>query len=317
VTPVVVFPGQLLSRVTDRPVLGLIGHRLMKDRALWIDYRDHRIALVPSEPSAQLDDASAVGASRRLLGSALSSAATPIRFRMLEDGKVLLSVRVTPIHGGGPTPWLNLALDTGASKCTLFEDVVAPLVSTSGWKPEIHGLAAPTLLETSAARLCRVKRIEVRGATGIAQAGQIELALIRNPLAEELKTLAGEPVHGLLGYSFLERFRVACDYPHRVLWLDPTPDINDSAQEPAQIGLQFDRGPQGVRIVAVVSGSPAAHAGIQPGDELISVDGEPVSGFGSTELGRKLEGAPGSAVVVVTRRGTLEQTHRLQRRRLL
>ena len=318
VAPILIFESRLLSRVTDRPVLGLIGYGLIRDRALWIDYREQQLALVPSGAAADRDDPTAVGASRRLLSGTLSGAAVPVRFRMTEDGKVLLRVRVTPTHGGGTTPWLNLALDTGASKCTLFEDVVEPVANSAGWRPEIHGLAAPTLLAASPARLCRVKRVEVRGVAGTAEAAQVEVALIRNPLAQELETLAGEPVHGLLGYSFLKRFRVACDYPRRVLWLDPIRAFHDGdADQHAQVGLQFERSQGGVHIVAVIDGSPAARAGIQPGDELVSVDGQAVSGVGAAQLGRRLEGVPGSTVTLTTRRGKLEQTHHLRRRRLL
>jgi len=304
--------------VTDRPVLGLIGHGLIRDRALWIDYQHQVLALIPAGSSDERDDASAIGDSRRLLAGTLSSAAIPVRFPMLRDGKVLVEARVTPIHGGPTTPWLTLALDTGASKCTLFEDTVESLAPTAAWKPEIHGLVAPTLLESSAARLCKVKSVEIRGASGIVAAGQVEVALIRNALSRELETIAQEPVHGLLGFSFLERFRVACDYPHRVLWLDPVPDFDEHrAAEPAQIGLQYERLEDAVRVVAVIEGSPAAHAGIQPGDVLVSVEGVPAASLGAAELGHRLEGASGSTVTVVTRRGTLEQTHRLKRRRLL
>ena len=200
----------------------------------------------------------------------------------------------------------------------LFEDSVAPLVSTVGWKPEIHGLVAPTLLESSSARLCRAKKVEVRGASGIATAPKVEVALIHNALSRELESIAQEPVHGLLGYTFLERFRVACDYPHRVLWLDPVPDFDERhAMEPAQVGIQFERVADAVHIVAVIDGSPAAQAGIRPGDVLVSIEGAAAWPLGATEIGRRLGGAPGTKVTVVTSRGTLEQTHRLKRRRLL
>jgi hypothetical protein len=318
VQPVLLFQAQLLSRVTDRPVLGLIGHGLIRDRALWIDYQEHVLALIPAGSPDERDDASAIGASRRLLRGTLSSAAVPVRFEMPRDGKVMVEARFTPIHGGAATPWLTLALDTGASKCTLFEDAVEPLAKTSEWKPEIHGLVAPTLLESSAARLCRVKKVEVHGASGIVAAPKVEVALIRNALSHELESIAQETVHGLLGYTFLERFRIACDYPHRVLWLDPIPDFDRRhEEEPAQVGIQFERVENAVHVVAVIDGSPAAQAGIRPGDMLVSVDGAAAWPLGATELGHKLEGASGTTVTVVTSRGTLEQTHRLKRRRLL
>src|SRR6185369_548755 len=79
VAPVLVFNAGLLSRVTDRDVLGLIGYRVM-----WIDYRAGRLALIPAGPDMQVEDAPAVAASRRTVSRALSPAAVPIRFRLTE-----------------------------------------------------------------------------------------------------------------------------------------------------------------------------------------------------------------------------------------
>jgi hypothetical protein len=318
VSPVLVLRSHLLDRVAERDVMGLIGHRVMQDRALWVDYEAGRLALVPAGPLVEMEETNAIAESRRLLQAGLSPAAIPCRFRMTEDGKVLLRARVTPHRGGGPTPWLTWVLDTGASKATLFEDVVEPLARTSAWRPVMRGLIAPTLLATSSASLCRMRRIEVRGSAGTAEGADIELALIRNPLARELAGLAGEPVHGLLGYSFLQQFRLACDYPRRVLWLDPIPRYRDEHPlRHTHVGLQIELERGRVKIVAVVESSPAARAGIAAGDELLAVDGVPVSGLGSGEVTRRLQGREGSTVTLTLRRGELERTHRLRRQRLL
>lgn len=318
VKPVVVFDARLLRSVTDRPVLGLIGFEVLRDRALWIDYRTSRAALIPAGPDVELEDAPAIGESRRVLAGALSPRAVPIRFRMTSDGKVLLRARVTPVAGGGPTPWLNMLLDTGAAKSTLFADVVAPQTNTAGWRPALRGLIAPTLAATSSARLCRVRRIEARGSSGTAEATNVDLALIENPLAGQLERLAGEPVHGLLGYSFLQRFRMACDYPRRVLWLDPVPGYRDQRpNEHVHVGLQLDRTAGSVRVVAVAEGSPAAVAGIAAGDELLAIDGASTSAMSWQAIGQRMEGRAGSRVELKTRRGAAEHTYNLRRRKLL
>ena len=318
VAPVIVFESRLLSRVTERTVLGLIGYRVLRDRIVWLDYRAGRLALIPGGPEVELEDAPAIAESRRLLNGTLSAAAIPARFRMAGDGKILLKGRVTPVRGGGATPWLNLLLDTGASKSTLFEDAVEPLAKTSGWRPVLRGLVAPTLFATSSAKLCRTARIEVRGGAGTAEARNVDVALIQNPLSIELERVAGEPVHGLIGYSFLKHFRIACDYPRRVLWLDAIPGYREAhPYEYVHVGLQLERESAHVKVVAVVEGSPAFQAGIVAGDELIAVNSRAVSNLGWSELGSRLEGLPGTEIVLTLRRGEHERTYHLRRRRLL
>jgi PDZ domain-containing protein/aspartyl protease len=318
IAPALVFDAKLLSRVTDRDVLGLIGYRVLRSAIVWLDFVAGRLALIPGGSESDLEDAPAIAESRRLVRGALSSAAIPARFRMTGDGKILIRVRVTPAGGGRPTPWLNLMLDTGASKTTLFEDVVEPLAKTSTWRPALRGLVAPTLYATSSARLCRVARVEIRGGAGTAEATNVDVALIQNPLSNELGRLAGEPVHGLIGYSFLERFRVAFDYPRRVLWLDPIPGFRTTRPyEHVHVGLQLERESGRVLVVAVAEGSPAAEAGVAIGDELVAVDSQPVAHLGWVELTRRLEGAPGTPITLTLRRGDLERSYDLRRRRLL
>jgi len=317
-SPVAVFDAGLLNRVTDHNVLGLIGYRVVRDRIVWIDYAARRVVLIPAGVDEQASDALAVAASRRILSGALTSEAVPCRFRMTSDGKIMLRGRVTPNHGGQPTNWLSLVLDTGASKSTLFEDLMDPKSNVANWSPVLKGLAAPTLLATSTARLSRVRRIEVQGTSGTAAASQTEVALLKNPIAGELAAIAGEPIHGLLGYSFLQRFKVAVDYPHRVLWLDPVKDFHDPRPyEHSHVGLQLERDNGAVRVVAVVEGSPAAQAGIVAGDQITMVNGKALGDLSWEQISRLLEGPAGTEMDLTVRHGGTEKSHHLRRRQLL
>jgi C-terminal peptidase prc len=63
------------------------------------------------------------------------------------------------------------------------------------------------------------------------------------------------------------------------------------------VGLVFRREAGGlVRVVEVLSGSPAEGAGLDRGDELASIDGESLAAFSLDEVVRRLRGAPGSRV---------------------
>jgi hypothetical protein len=317
VGPVLLFESEILSRVTDQPVLGLIGYNVIRDRVLWIDYQAETLAMIPAGPDVILQDTEAIADSRRLLRGLISGDAVPVRFRMAGDGKVLLPARVTPRRGGNVTPWLTMILDTGASKCVVFEDVVEPLAAVSRWRPQVRGLRAPTLAGVSGARLSVARRVELRGAARTAVAEGVEMALLRSAIARQLEQAAGEPIHGLLGYSFLQRFRMACDYPRQVLWLDPVPGAErDPAGKRGHVGIQIEQSGGRVRVVSLAESFPGERAGIAVGDQVLLLDGSPASSMSPIAIGRLLEGAPGTWLTITLRRGELERTYRLRRKSL-
>jgi len=64
------------------------------------------------------------------------------------------------------------------------------------------------------------------------------------------------------------------------------------------IGLSIVSVKRGLRAVQVFPGSPAAAAGMEPGDVVVSVDGDPIAGESSTEATAKIKGPEGSEVTV-------------------
>jgi PDZ domain-containing protein/aspartyl protease len=332
VQPVLTVNGEIVRRVCDRPVLGLIGQQPLSERAVWIDYRERLIALIPAasgDMAAPAETAADAGAgraardssltrSRALLGGVLSSRAVPVHFRLVGDGKIL-------VHGAmsDPTPpdysgTLNLLVDTGATKCVLFEDAIeASIHHTDRWRM-LRGLMAPTLIGSAAARIARVPSIRIESARGPLRVAEVDVGLIRSELSQVLSRVTHETVHGLLGYSFLKRFRVTLDYPNHVMWLDSLPDYRDERPlEYCHVGLQLERHDGAVVVMGVVEGSPAARAGITLGDEVVALDGAPASGVDLLTLTRRMEGLPGRHLTLVIRRNAVERTVRLVRRRLL
>jgi len=312
------FDAEVIRDVTDRPVLGLFGQQPMNDRALWIDYGSKRLALVPASSGNQGDAVSALAASRQVVGALVSSNAIAVPFRIAAGGKVLIQTRVVP-RLGAPSDWLTFVFDTGATKCALFigDD---PRDPTAAWGPAIHALQTPTLLGKSAASLVRALRVEVRGSpkeTPVA-APDVDVLLVNSPLGRELSRVAGETVGGLLGYSFLRRFRVVCDYPHRVLWLDPVIHFQDDhPYEHSHAGIQLERRDGVIHVMSVARPSPAERAGIRPGDEVVEVEHVHAAEASLTQLGRLMEGKPGTSLSLTIRRGEQETSYRLKRQRLL
>jgi carboxyl-terminal processing protease len=65
--------------------------------------------------------------------------------------------------------------------------------------------------------------------------------------------------------------------------------------------LALDKGE--LKVISPRDGSPAASAGIEPGDVIFSIDKEPIYELTLAEDQRKLNGAPGSTVALVLERG--------------
>ena len=65
------------------------------------------------------------------------------------------------------------------------------------------------------------------------------------------------------------------------------------------IGVVLRAGREDVRVVNVHPRSPAARAGLRPGDRLVSVDGRAVAGQPSSRVFEWLTGAPGTRVTLV------------------
>jgi len=62
-----------------------------------------------------------------------------------------------------------------------------------------------------------------------------------------------------------------------------------------------------VRVIAPIDETPAARAGIQPGDLIIKIDETPVKGLSLTEAVKKMRGEPGTKIVLtVLREGTAD-----------
>jgi C-terminal processing protease CtpA/Prc len=87
------------------------------------------------------------------------------------------------------------------------------------------------------------------------------------------------------------------------------------AGAPGMVGLRLSVDGPDVKVADVVPGSPAAEAGIAPGDKLQSVDGRPVGPMTLAQIAARLRGPAGSPVSASFARGDAAPTdYRLVRR---
>ena len=345
VSPVLTIDGSIIRQVTDRPVFGLLGARPITAFAVVVDYQRKELGFIPmtvsgasdpkdSDPTRgngftaektlrESEDSRAnrdlrIQASRSALGDAINGGARPVAFRLRGDDKILVSVRVANPHVGSMSDTLTLIVDTGATKTALFGAGLAGKAPQFEQWRTLRGLTAPTLVGSAEASIARLPVIEVLMDSAHVSTRDIDAAIIESPLAPALAADVGEPVHGLLGYSFLRRFRMVIDYPHRVLWLESIPHAKDERpNEYSHVGLQLERRGDALSVVGVAHGSPAAVAGIERSDELVAIDGTPAAMLDVISASRRLEGPAGTTVVLRVRRGDAARVLRLQRRRLL
>lgn len=59
-----------------------------------------------------------------------------------------------------------------------------------------------------------------------------------------------------------------------------------------------------VKVVSPIDGTPAAKAGLKPGDLIVAIDGQPVSGMSLNDAVEKMRGPIGSEIKLIIRRGT-------------
>ena len=211
----------------------------------------------------------------------------------LENNKAYVTVPVQ-LNDSLMMP-LKLVLDTGASHALSLE-----LDSDPRMAAPAHRLPA---------ELGRGLSGTVRGFLGrvpILHLGRYTMrsVLTSFPDAGDVHRRIDVPRNGNVGYELLKRFSLVIDYPHRRLLLRP----NIKFREP------FEHDMSGIDLLAtgesyhrfvilrVVPGSPAAIAGVEADEELLSVNFLPVNTFSLTQLDRMLHSEDGRVLLLVLRR---------------
>ncbi|MBV8751073.1 MAG: aspartyl protease family protein [Candidatus Eremiobacteraeota bacterium] len=88
---------------------------------------------------------------------------------------------------------------------------------------------------------------------------------------------------GNAGYQILSRFVPTFDYAHEALYLDPSPHARPIPVNRSGLRAFKDK-PSAFNVVAVRPGSPAAAAGVRPGDAIIAVAGVPAPDLSAADL---------------------------------
>src|SRR5215467_13635902 len=81
------------------------------------------------------------------------------------------------------------------------------------------------------------------------------------------------------------------------------------------IGIDVEKRKNRLVIISPIEGSPAARAGIEPGDVIKRVDGVDVGALEFDDAVTRMQGPPGSEVVLIVERRGRDITFRLRRQR--
>jgi len=188
----------------------------------------------------------------------------------------------------------NLALDLGASISFLSDEVFDKFAAAHPDWPHMTGAVGSAnmwgLDEEPKWKLLRVDRVQY-GPLFLANVAVVDFPKDR---MEFFAKRAGIATAGLLGSNALLNYRVGLDYVHSTVYFEFGRMFNFPDFDVVGLILRpEDNGRYTILGVADLKGKPSVPEVVQPGDQLIAVDGIPVSGSTMGQVWAMLGGTPG------------------------
>ena len=218
----------------------------------------------------------------------------------------------------------------GKGPFRLIFDLGAPITLLSNRAGETSGVVeadAPRSFLFAMRGEAEVDRLEVGDLT----ARDVPVIVLDHPVLKELGDVLGRPLDGIIGFTFFARYKTTIDYQARTMTFEPVDfqvrnlmrDLPERLAGP-KVARQVVLAPSGlwglslgepaggleapgVPIRDVLAGSPAAAAGLKPGDVLTTLDGRWTTSVADTYAAAAAV-APDRDVTVVILRDGHEQT---------
>ena len=207
-----------------------------------------------------------------------------VPFELVSSGHFIVKVK---LNGHGP---YNLIFDTGAPTTLISPRIAkdAELVGKAKDKPLIplFGMMGNV----------KVKKFEVNGVIAEDVGAQIMDHPTVKLFSKEYEKEHGA-IEGIVGFPFFSRFKMTVDYAAKTLTFTPNGFVGEDVMQAmmrAVMGASSNTGPKivapkalwgfsadksqsdesdGLDVGEVAPGTPAAKAGLKPGDRLLTVDG--------------------------------------------
>ena len=123
---------------------------------------------------------------------------------------------------------------------------------------------------------------------------------------------ASEEFAGNIGNRILERFRVTFDYQRREVLLEPGKRYSDRDRL-TRCGVLLTRREGVVTVASVLANSPADHAGLREGDQVLALEGRDIGQWDLPDVSALLDdGAVGRKVPIRVRHSDVEKSLRIK-----
>ena len=186
----------------------------------------------------------------------------------------------------------DLGLDLGASANFLSEDLFDQLANAHSDWPHMTGAIGPFntgLIDEPKWKLVRLERMQF----GPLFLSHVVVAQLPPSAASRFQTRSVATTTGMLGAEALLNYRVGLDYAHSTAYFD----IGRTVRFPDfdVVGLLLrPEDDNGFSVLGVADfEGKASVAGVQIGDQLVSIDDTPVADFTLGQTWSLLQGAPG------------------------
>ena len=182
----------------------------------------------------------------------------------------------------------TVEVDTGSrSSLTLMSPYVAAHGLARRYPSKVQGIAGFGLGGPTSARLARISSLHI---------GSVDVPGVITDLSTDTQGAMADPtVSGNLGGGVLKRFSVTFDYRHQIMYLQKNANF-DQTDVPDRSGLVLVGVAAGVRVMGVLTSTPAALAGIHEHDLILAVNGTPAAKLGLAKVRQILDGPPGMPV---------------------
>lgn len=238
---------QKFSEQTGQPSLGVLGKDFFDRVVIEVDYARQTVQLY--DPSV------------------FTYSGTGKSFPLSFAGDVPL-LRAKAEISGHKTVDADFVLDTGLDSAIVFYRAFTDSERISAAHFKTVPACYPEIDDGAKVLLGRLKGFQI---------GQYA---VETPVAlfsqSESGVTADKKIAGAIGANFLRRFTVIFDFPHQRVILEPNLQFNHSVDEDMS-GLSLIAKGANLKtfeVVRVQPGTPAADAGIQPGDVIAAVDDE-------------------------------------------
>jgi predicted aspartyl protease len=108
---------------------------------------------------------------------------------------------------------------------------------------------------------------------------------------------------GIVGNRLLQNYLLILDYPRRKLWLERRTEKEEPDEaEKLSLGLSIRADGRTIRVERVGKNSPAEHAGVRPGDTILSINGRSLDTLTTVQALNLLASPQGATTLTLARR---------------